>query len=330
MTAEKRDGRSSGFVLVDFVAVLVVGLFIAGLLLVGGAETRRQAGLGKCIQQLRQMGVATGSYEADNAGLIWAFSWRAGDSLSQWDDLNGASNDLQAAANQTVDIIRRRADRPYFPRIGGWIPHVSFSYLVISDYLGVDLPWGPAACPEDEPRLCWQINEERFCECPLRPSCAGVGQRWPYSSSYEMGPTFYSEDGGLYQGQTHRTYSIRAGTRFGGKFLNQVDFPAAKAILWEQAGRHFGPKHQYHAYEEARLPILFVDGNVSVRATADANPGWHPLLPDDPRATRYLYRPADWEAPTFSGSSGDIVTGHYRWTRGGLAGRDFGGPEVWD
>lgn len=51
--------------------------------------------------------------------------------------------------------------------------------------------------------------------------------------------------------------------------------------------------------------------SVSVRAASDSNPGWQPNVPTSP-------------LPTTLGS----LVGRFLWTRGGLAGRDFGGPEV--
>ncbi len=84
----------------------------------------------------------------------------------------------------------------------------------------------------------------------------------------------------------------------------------------------------HHAYKEARLPILFADGSVRVKATGDSNEGWDPREPGSPLPTTYRYR-GDWEALPLSGNEEDIVIGHYRWTRAGLAGRDFGGPEIW-
>lgn len=329
MTVEKREKRRCGFVLVDLAAVVGVGMFIAGLVLVSGAETRRQAGLGKCIQQLRQQGVATGSYAADHADLIWTYSWKAGDRLSQWDDLNNSTSDLQAAAYQAVDILRRRVD-PEFPRISGWIPHVMYNHLVLVDYLDLELPNEAAACPEDEARRCWQAHSDDFCVCPARPSCIGIGRRWPFSSSYDIGPAFYA-DQGVSQAGRHSFYGIRGGAVLGGRVLGEVRYPSQKALAWETTAWHFGSTPIWHAYKEARLPVVFVDGSVSVRGTGDANQGWHPRVPDSPEPTTYLYRPSpSWERPTLSGETEELVIGHYRWTRGGLAGRDFGGPEVWD
>lgn len=330
MKAANGNWRSSGFALVDLAATLVVTVFIVGFLVIGGSETRRQASPGRCIQQLRQTGVATGAYEADNAGLIWTFSWRAGDSLSQWADLNSATDDVTAAANQAVDILRRRVD-PLFPRIRNLIPHPRFNHLVLADYFDWQLPNETAACPEDEVLRCTQANWEDFCSCDPRPPCEGTTRPWAFSSSYEIGPTFYVSDEGIAQYPSHHDlYWILSGAEYGGKRLADTRYPSKKAMVWETTARHFGNKPIFFAYEEARLPILMADGSSGVRGTAQANKGWRPLTPDSKAHTVFMYEPREWEAPTLSGETRDMVVGYYRWTRQGLNGRDFGGPEVWE
>lgn len=313
-----------GFSLVDLGGIVVVCGLVAVLLLAAGAESRRQASLGGCIQKLRQFGVATGAYADDNAGMIWSFSWRQGESHSQWNDLNNASSDLKAAANQTIDLIRRRGD-PEFPFIPNWIPHVMYSPLVLSDYWNGSLPTETVLCPDDAPRHCWQADPAGFCDCPQHPYC---NAKWPYSSSYEMGPAFYSQDGGVWQSSSNNGYGVDGDLPMGRRLVFEVDYPSQKAMMWESTARHFGRRLMHHAYKEARLPILFADSSVRVKATGDSNEGWIPREPGLPLPTRYRYG-GDWEASTLSGEVIDVVTGHYRWTRGGLAGRDFGGPEIW-
>jgi hypothetical protein len=108
-----------------------------------------------------------------------------------------------------------------------------------------------------------------------------------------------------------------------------VAFPSQKAMVYEQFQRFFGSRVLYGAYEEARVPILFADGGVSVRATNDSNLGFFPNSPFNPGPLRFNYRPdLGYEPPALNGASAELVTGHYRWTRSGLHGRDFGGPEV--
>jgi hypothetical protein len=87
----------------------------------------------------------------------------------------------------------------------------------------------------------------------------------------------------------------------------------------------------YCTHEGARLPLLFVDGSVLVKSTAEANRGWIPNSPTAGPST-FQYQPDIWEPAPVSGTV-DWVEGRFRWTRGtttagGIAGRDFGGPET--
>ena len=299
---------------------------LGALLLIAGVESRRQANLGKCVQQLRQLGAVSSAYAADNNGLSASFSWQAGDSFSEWDDLNDASSHFQAAINQMVDIARRHVD-PSIPYSRAFLPHLFYSYLVLADEMDLALPRAEVMCPEDEVRRCWQSNWASFCDCPLRPDCEGAGWRWPFSSSYELGPTFFAGNQSVFQAPRHSSFFLTGEQDWGGRRMSRVKYPSQKAMIWESTARHSGPRDIWHAYDEARTPIVFVDGSVSVRATADANEGWHPMLQKSWIQMSYFYRPDNWEAPTLSGEFQDFVVGHYRWTRNGLAGRDFGGPE---
>jgi hypothetical protein len=80
----------------------------------------------------------------------------------------------------------------------------------------------------------------------------------------------------------------------------------------------------YYGLAQARVPLLFFDGSVNVRRTADSNPGWRPNQPAFD-CHWFWYQPAAWEPPTTNGQFHEIVAGRYRWTRGGLKGIDFGG-----
>ena len=54
--------------------------------------------------------------------------------------------------------------------------------------------------------------------------------------------------------------------------------------------------------------------------------GFRPNQPTAPLATQFSYSPLWFEPPAIP--NGGIMFGRYRWTRGGLTGRDFGAPEV--
>lgn len=307
------------FVLVELIVVAVVLTVVAALLAVGTANTRRLAGTVAPEENLHRLAQITTSYAADNADLYWAYSWKAGDAFSQWPDLNHAASDNAAHANQAVDVIRRKVD-PNFPLQQTWLPDVFYSDLVLSDYLDETLPLGFVASLADSQLRGWQTD----------PASA-PNVRLPYSSSYELPTSFYDKsDAGnrISSGGTHNTFLIPGGCKLGARRVSEVSFPSQKAHVYDRYQRHFGSRIGFFAYKEVRLPILFADGAVDVRKTGDGNQGWDPNSPNNPNPLTYLYQPMAWEPPTLSGQQSEVVYGYLRWTRNGIGGRDFGGPDV--
>jgi len=92
--------------------------------------------------------------------------------------------------------------------------------------------------------------------------------------------------------------------------------------------REAGGDAQFSLVKSCRVVALMVDGAAGLVTTADTNPGWQPNDPTSPEPSRFDYEPSAWEAPTTTGEPTEMVAGHYRWTRGGIEGRDVGGPEV--
>lgn len=325
MNGQRRRSIDRGFALLELAAVAVVVALTFALLLVGRSDTRRQARLGECLGNLKAHGNATASYAADHADRIWTFSWRKGDMLSQYPDLNGATSDLHAAANQAVDIMRRRSGRDGLQVPAAWFPHLLYSQLVLADYLDEALPQQYVACPEDKDRVCWQENEMDFCDvCPVTPpDCPfSTAYRWAYSTTYELPPSFYSPDSRvgtvqtISQGTAHNFFHVPPSAPLGQRMLHEVRYPSQKVMIYEQTARHFRPRTPFFAAEEARPAMLLVDGSVGVRVTSDSNPGGNPSNPKSPSPTIVV------------GPDGTPHVGHFRWTRGGLLGRDYGGAEV--
>ncbi len=326
-----RGGRA--FALVELVAALLIGVLIAAVLLPALERTRRLGRLGDDMAKLRRFGVVTAAYGVDNADVYWGFSWKKGIAYSPYPDLNNASTDLQAHANQAVHILRTRAGREDILPIPAWLSDIFYSHLVLAEYENRRLPDLDAVSSEDSYRLLWARDPAGFDAGIYQPSPAGgtnATKRWPYSASFQLPPAFF--DGSsvgmrLAQAGTHTSYIVPNGT-LGGRPIADTAFPAHKVQLHDGGARHFGPRTGYCTHDEARLPLLFCDGSVSVRAAADANPGWGPNIPSSPDPTTYTYTPAPWEPPTYSGEPSEQVIGRFRWTRGGTFGRDYGGPEI--
>jgi hypothetical protein len=292
------------------------------------------------------MGVATGAYAADNQDLIWSFSWKGGESYLMM-DINGdlvetqmPADDIGAAARQAVHILRLNGGRVGpngMPIINGWIPHALYTHLVLQSYQDEPLPSRWVVSPADSVRLDWQddpVNKfDQGFWLPLQPDPTPTNKRWPYSASYSvtasawdynqssLGDEFDAKR--TYQSFQHNFWVIPAETDVSQRPIADVAFPDAKVHVHDTHQRHLGDRRPYYGLEEARIPLLMFDGAAAVRQTADANPGWRPPTPDFPCSV-FNYKPSAWEPDTVSGDAQDVVKGYYRWTRGGLLGRDFG------
>lgn len=329
-----------GFTLIELLVVIAIIALLVGILAPSLGQARKTARLALCMNNLKQLAFATGTYAADYQDLQWSYTWAdAGDSRqSEYTDLQAAGSALQAAQNQAVDIIRRRALREDMPRTSSWFPHVYYSHLVVNDYLGQQLPEPSMVSPADRDRRNWQESPRELFDSgywlPRQPTTGDVqNKRYPYSSSYELVPAAY--DRATVPGERvrqssagHYAYIAPLNARLGSVALTRVTFPSQKVQSHDAEGRHFGRNSPWMGYDACRQPVLTFDGAVSVRVSDDYNPGWKPGVPDDPGPTVVLYRPQGWESPTLSGEPFEPTDGKIRWTRAGLAGIDFGGTEA--
>jgi len=338
-----RKGR--GFALLELATVIVLIGLLAAVLVALGAEQRRNGRLVECTSNLKRLGAGMAVFASDREDEIATFYWQGGETqevCNQGPTMLG--DDLDAAAWQAVDILRCFAGREDIDFINGWIPHVFYSQLPLAQHMGWELPSKTFVCPADTNRLNWQDDPEgKFDQgfwLPLQPNPTDSNKRWPYSASYQLVPAGWdlnqSEPGDgvtrVSQGFGWDSYSIPNDASFGPSLVSDVAHPAGKVEHMESHQRHFGDARQpLFGLEEARIPLLMFDGSVSVRATADANPGWRPESPTDPCPSEFFYNPGNspWFPPAIGidGPGLDIVTGFYRWTRLGLKGIDFGGAE---
>lgn len=216
---------------------------------------------------------------------------------------------------------------------------------------------------QTQPLLFGTAAASSLAPVPSNATDPTSGKRWPYSSSYELVPASYSPDWAITGGTSPRSTITQAGThrtyRFalsdptsnqnilGRRKLSEVQFPAQKVFLYDSASRHFSKRHFFYANAQARAPVSAFDASVVTRSTgvpswndnADMNPGFDPANPfstSGPPAApgfplQFSYEPEAWEPAKLNGGfggTGDNVFGFHRWTRGGLAGLDFGGNEV--
>lgn len=326
----RKQVNRRAFAMYEVLAMLAVCVIIMALLAVFLSDARRRAAQTADLDRLHWLGASTFAYTSDNFDRLWTFSWRAGQSSSGHSELNGAETDIQAAANEAVDIIRRNSPVSGIQPARGWLPHLNYSHVVLADHLGMDLPDERFVSVRDRARIAWSRNpvDWRSTDTEL-PNDQGM--RWPFSSSFEMPVAMFSFT-------TSGTQAIRQGTRHdqwivpnratpGRQSVSAVRFPEDKALVFDTYARHTGPGQLFYAYEDAQVPVLTVAGHAFLSATREANPGWDPLSTVY-GSTFFRYAPSRWEPGTISGASSDAVRGYYRYTSMGVLGRDFGGPEV--
>src|SRR5262245_48998414 len=254
-----RAGR--GFTAVELATAMAAMAVLAVLALVAGSNQRRLGRLGDDIGRLKEIGVASAQYWSDNADRFWTFSWRPGQIYqTQYPDLNNAINDLEAASNQLVYLLRTRANRPDMPVIPSFVPHLNYHTIVLADDLGQRLPWMATVSSGDRSRLKSAADPACFdqgCFSPCQPlPSTPANKRWPYSSSYSVPFAFFdlSPVGSrLNFSTTTGTVLVFATAVLGPQQFSNVSFPSQKVLLHDRIAWHFGPRQPYCTHQEARL-----------------------------------------------------------------------------
>ncbi|MCC6230019.1 MAG: prepilin-type N-terminal cleavage/methylation domain-containing protein [Phycisphaerales bacterium] len=347
--AASRESRKSGFTLIELLVVIAIIALLIGILLPALGEARRSARMTVCISNMGTMSKTLGTYASEYQDKVYGFTWKKGEKYRKGETSNfwnAATTDVQAAANQAVDILNRRGDRPDIKDIQGWIPHIYYTHLVAQDYLNARLPEKVVICPDDKPRAQWQLDPKpkglgggwpfSSIPRPVNNDSNDDDFRWPYSSSYltvvasfdrTSNPTSrLSQDGG-----PHNTYFVPAAAVLGGVRVSDAEFPNNKVFQYDSARRH-AKRPTYWAYDDVTMPLSFYDTHVASTKIGDCNPGWKPQKPKDANPSLITYNPViapplNWE-PEPLNKGGDTYIGRVAWTRGGIKGNDVNSTEV--
>jgi hypothetical protein len=334
----RRRCGSRAFVAVEAVAIAAVGIVLFGLVLVSTADTRRQSRLDRDLANLRQIGAWTFVYASDYEGLYPTFSSAPN---SVWPDIRATASGVAKvqAVGHAIDIIRRRTGRETFPIPAGWFPHLLYTHLVLVDYAQRALPDTTFVSVGDENRLNWlddPINKhDRGFWQPLQnPQTGPVREehwRWPYSASFQTPIAWYdkSEVGSrITRVASRNNFSVPSTSVLGGQSFADVAFPSQKVMVHDYGAWYFSRRPAFFAHETSRVSVLMGDGGASPRLTGDSNGGWFPNRPTISHSDTFLYQANLWEPPAVNSLGFDRLTDRYRWTRGGIRGRDFDGPEI--
>lgn len=342
------------FTLIELLLVVAIIAILISILLPALASARQTAKMAACMSNMRQLSLGFMGYSNDRKANLATYSWTPQAMPSEFPDLRtvGTGNPyVSAGANQAVDIVRRNLKRTATeqPKFDDRMIHRNFAYLPCFDggYFGDRLPEPAVVCPEEKDALIWQknLNNPNPTAGAIDPDPAASAmfkKMLPFWSSYQMVPNTWAEDTAspvtntIRQADTatpghHLLYLTPLTARFSQRRMDHVVFASQKVWVFDLFDRHSrANRYIFHAYAVARQPILFFDGQVTMRKTGDSNRGWYPWTPTNNTAvTRYFCTPTQNEPRTLSGAASDVLPyGYFRWTRMGLKGVDYGGGEV--
>ncbi len=334
-----KTNSARGFTLIELLVVIAIIALLVSILLPALGKARKLAKEAKCNSNMKQLGIAMGSFANDKKEAIGNFTWRGG---TRYNVFGGASitpaNDWDASAAEFTDLIRRFSKNlDTFPVLGTGAGGATLAYAVyghtaLVPYLSSVLPEPGTVCPED------------YVTAELAADPQGTFQRFPndlgaaFRSSYiysvgAWSPDFRNISGNnfLTPGAAAGSYSWGANTRFGNRKVSQIRNPSQKVMVMEEYSWHSRFRVTYYTHPSATTPSLLGDGAVRTLKVDDMNAGGMVSITPAGRikvpvlvtyTANAAFRTPPWPDDATQPRPIRAVS-----TAGGLQGIDFGSPE---
>lgn len=342
--------RRRAFALVELVVVVLIAVTLLAVCLPAIERNRKQASIRGDVSRLRLISQASAIYSTDFQDRLFTFSWRPGQvpvtpnaqlaaSCAQLLG-NSGGDDTRAAVYQQLDLVTQMSDyRLIQPTITmtpqSHAPYFLFSHLVLAYHMGEGVPSEVFVSHADASRNDWIENTAEFLldpqGSPYPPPTSATDfrdlWRWPFSSSFSLGPSHFSNDSAppttvarYSSSQSVWQMPSQPGV-LARRQMTEVAHPSAKVMMYDDYDRYSGPTKQYFALPGARTLVNFYDGHAQSVLTESANLGFNPNQPDSGAFPSYFYRPRKlWDSP---GSLDTRVPVYFDQTRDGLQGMDF-------
>jgi hypothetical protein len=330
------SGRIRAFALADLLAALVTVAFTCALIAHVSSDQRRLARLGEDLAHLREIGVGTAQYGGDFSDQFWSLSWQPGiPQNTPWPDLNDPPTSPQRAAlAQTTYLIRTLGNltSQQMPSLtaAALVPHHTYSHLVLLSYLDRSAPDRLSVSSADH-RWRWANDPVGYNQGLYSPHLGvggGLNTRHPFGSTWRIGFAFFDDSPVALKvspGNSTGQLVIYPNSVIVPHLMSSTSHPSQKVHVSDSVSRHFG-KDVWHMLPDARTVSVQVDGHARAIPVAELNRGASPNFPDGP-AWQLTYTPSAIEPPFVVGQPSPYPGP--LWTRMGLQGRDFGGPEVY-
>jgi len=306
------------------------------ILLPALGKARKLAKEAKCNSNMKQLGIAMGSFANDKKEAIGNFTWRSG---TPYNIFGGGSvpaanpNDWVAASGEFTDLIRKYAKNlPNFPILGeNTVPYATYGHNALVPYLSSVLPEPGTICPEDY--VTAELAADPAATIARFPSDLGAPFRSSYLNSFgTWSPDFRNlPSSGVTPGTNAGTFTVAGNPRMGNRKVSQVRSPSSKVMVMEEFSWHARYNVAYYTHPAATVPALLGDGSVRTFKSDDFNPGGVVSVTPAgrikiPIVVTYAPNP-DFRTPAWPDSATQPRPIRAVSTAGGLQGIDFGGPE---